>query len=200
MEGTINSRIGPVISPHIYKVPSISVFLDTHVIYMLSDSIEPFHSLCSVENGDLIGQQSATLRCEIQVSLRPGSKTISSASCDINCANESECASRIYLDFHKLKLLNSESECIPLTVKYNVTALGINSGQPLRHVLAQIVNPSDFLQPVYLYRRQDVIWNNYKVGDTIVLRMGAPQLSSELSFFLYFEVNSTLNIETAKFE
>ncbi|CAH8450831.1 unnamed protein product [Heterobilharzia americana] len=67
MEGSITARLGSYNSTHFYKMASINVFLNSHIVFVYKSHSSPLYALCSLENNYLVAHQNTFILCSFRV-------------------------------------------------------------------------------------------------------------------------------------
>ncbi|KAK4472457.1 hypothetical protein MN116_003708 [Schistosoma mekongi] len=204
MEGSIIGHLGPHNSTHFYKMASINVFLNTHIVFVYKTQSSPLYALCSLENNYLVAQQNTFILCTFRVYIQSfDAHVFSNSSCTIRTVNESECAAKLDLDFIKMQFRAYMTESLTLLIKYNATAYQANHTEPYINYVERsdithsLIHQSQILPPVTAIQKQDFEWNNinYEVLNTSLLQIGIPSLRLSQEFPLRIAINRSSRIQ-----
>ncbi|TPP64492.1 hypothetical protein FGIG_00614 [Fasciola gigantica] len=180
-EGAILAHIGPYNFTYFYRMASISVFLNTHLIFSHKAYTSPLYALCSVERSNIVAKPNAVLVCEFSVYVSSfGKHVFSNSSCVIHSMNETECATQLDLDFLRLQFSSSNSQ-VSILVRYNVTAYQLNKTTAEFHpsdITNLLIHNSYVLPPVTVISQPDFRWLTLikDTDDVSVIQVGIPSL------------------------
>ncbi|CAH8567560.1 unnamed protein product [Dicrocoelium dendriticum] len=202
LDGSITAFVGPVESTHSYNMASVSVFLNTHNVYVHRTYVSPLFALCIVENAHLLAQQDMILMCVFHVNVPTfAGPFLSESSCLLHTLNESECASRIDLEFLS-QYQTFPASLGPVVITYNISAFQLNyTGGNTQYferpdVIGSLIHPSMSLPPVSVLLLRDVNWITLfkDASGQSVMQWGVPgmQLGSLFSIFLRITRSSFL--------
>ncbi|KAH9594622.1 hypothetical protein MS3_00007287 [Schistosoma haematobium] len=203
MEGSIIAHLGSYNSTHFYKMASINVFLNTHIIFVYKTHSSPLYALCSLENNYLVAQQNTFIFCSFRVYIQSfDSHVFSNSSCTIRTVNETECAAKLDLDFIKMQFLAHMTESLTILVKYNATAYQANYTEPYLHYVERsdithsLIHQSQVLPPVTAIQKPDFEWNNinHGVSNASLVQIGISGFRLNHEFSLRVAVNRSSQI------
>uniref|UniRef100_A0A3Q0KLH9 DUF5735 domain-containing protein n=1 Tax=Schistosoma mansoni TaxID=6183 RepID=A0A3Q0KLH9_SCHMA len=203
MDGSIIAHLGSHNSTHFYKMASINVFLNTHIIFVYKTHSSPLYALCSVENNYLIAQQNTFILCAFRVYIQPFDLHVfSNSSCTIRTVNESECAAKLDLDFIKMQFRAHMTESLTILVKYNATAYQANYTEPYFHYVERsdithsLIHQSQVLPPVTAIQKPDFEWSNinHGISNAPLVQIGISSLRLNHEFSLRVAVNRSSQI------
>lgn len=204
-DGSIVAYLGPHKSNHFYKMPSVSVFLNTHIIFMHKSQLSPLFALCSIENNFLIAQQNSVILCSFYVSLMSfRSHIYTNSSCVIRVVNESECAAKLDLSFVKMQF----NFPLNVLVTYNITAYQFNQTHNSYQyterpdITNSLIHGSQTIPQVTVIHKSDFAWHTILENDvnTPLIGIGIPSLRTNQEFPLRISINKFSNIHGFKME
>ncbi|CAL8102024.1 unnamed protein product [Calicophoron daubneyi] len=204
MEGSIVAYLGSFNSSHSYRMATVSVFLNSHVLYMYRTHITPLFVLCSVENLHLVDERSVIILCEFQVYMpSSGTHVFSNASCTIGSLNESECVARVNLDFIRQHYRSFTSTPITIIINSNVTAFEKHMDPGASHherddITNALVHQSRKIPPVTVLMQQDFVWSTLLSDDRglPLIRMGISTFRTTNEFHCMLNVDTASDIES----
>lgn len=203
MEGSIIAHLGSYNSTHFYKMASINVFLNTHIIFVYKTHSSPLYALCSLENNYLVAQQNTFILCSFRVYIQSFDLHVfSNSSCTIRTVNETECAAKLDLDFIKMQFRAHMTESLTILVKYNATAYQANYTEPYLHYVERsdithsLIHQSQVLPPVTAIQKPDFEWNNinHGVSNASLVQIGISGFRLNHEFSLRVAVNRSSQI------
>ncbi|TGZ70031.1 hypothetical protein CRM22_003407 [Opisthorchis felineus] len=195
LEGSLVAQLGPLTSKHFYKMASISVYLNSHTVYIRKSYTPPLYALCSVDNAHLVAQPDTVLVCSFRLYIPSSTLVFANASCSINCVNGSECAARLDLDFLKLQY-SSLASTFTVMLAYNVTAYQLQQDRGVAQynerpdITESLIYHSQTLPPVTVIMQPELAWHILVKDHTDVplVQWGLPTIRTQDLFSLILSV------------
>ncbi|KER23153.1 hypothetical protein T265_14696 [Opisthorchis viverrini] len=195
LEGSLVAQLGPLTSKHFYKMASVSVYLNSHTVYIRKSYTPPLYALCAVDNAHLVAQPDTVLVCTFQLYIPSSTLVFANASCSINCVNGSECAARLDLDFLKLQY-SSLASTFTVMLAYNVTAYQLQQDRGVAQynerpdITESLIYHSQTLPPVTVIIQPELAWHILVKDHTDVplVQWGLPTVRTQDLFSLILSV------------
>nr|CAH8828625.1 unnamed protein product [Trichobilharzia regenti] len=198
IEGSIIAHLGSYNSTHFYKMASINVFLNSHLVFVYKSYNSPLYALCSLENNYLVAHQDTIILCSFRVYIQSfDAHVFSNSSCTIRTVNESECVAKLDLDFVNMQFHANNRESLSLLVKYNATAYQVNrTGQYLNFmersdITHSLIHQSQILPSVTAIKKMDFEWKYIyeDVSNVSLVHIGIPSVRLNQKFPVRIAVN-----------